>query len=376
MIPPSYFTVQVAFAPLPPPWFHALREIEVETATGRASILRLHFDLSRNAFGDFDVLAIDPFRPLVPITIRVAAGPGIPLAVVNGFVADGQMGVSNAPGQSTYEVVAMDALGTVMAHVDVPFTWPNMSDDQIAAAIFGRYGMIPVVAPAPPLRTMLDTTSTQNRTDAAYLHQLAARNGFSLYVQPEPLSGRDMGHFHPPMVPPLPPQGVLSVDFGTQTNLNSFSVRNDMLGPTGVVGAVTDPRTRAPIPVVAPAAAEMPMGMEPTLSRIVPPPVESDMGRDAASPAEAQYQAMQRATQSARTIRATAEIDGLKFGRPLFAGVPVLVRGAGRQNSGLYFVESVTHRISRDAYTQSVGLWRNAVGLTGAEVFVDPLAVA
>ena len=51
-------------------------------------------------------------------------------------------------------------------------------------------------------------------------------------------------------------------------------------------------------------------------------------------------------------------------------------RGAGRQHSGLYYVESVTHRISRDEYKQSVGLWRNAVGLTGAEVFVDPFAAA
>lgn len=374
MVPPAYFVVQVGFAPLPPPWFHALREIEIETATGRASIFRLHFDLSRNAFGDFDALAIDLFRPLVPVTIRISAGPGIPLTVINGFVADGQTSVSNEPGASTFEVVGMDALGTVMSHVDVPFTWPNMSDDVIATSIFGRYGMIPVVTPAPQFRTMLDTTSTQRGTDAAYLQQLARRNGYSVYVQPEPISGRDMGHFHPPMVPPLPPQGVLSIDFGAQTNLDSFSVRNDMLSPTGVVGAMPDPRSRASIPVVAPVAAEMPMGLEPALSRIVPPPIDSSFGGDAASPAEAQYHATQRATSSARTIRANAVVDGLKFARPLFAGMPVLVRGAGRQNSGLYFVDSVTHKISRDEYTQSVGLWRNAVGLTGAEVFVDPLA--
>jgi hypothetical protein len=52
----------------------------------------------------------------------------------------------------------------------------------------------------------------------------------------------------------------------------------------------------------------------------------------------------------------------------------VLVRGAGRLHSGLYYVQSVTHRITRDRYTQSFSAWRNAVGLTGAEVFFDPLA--
>jgi hypothetical protein len=49
------------------------------------------------------------------------------------------------------------------------------------------------------------------------------------------------------------------------------------------------------------------------------------------------------------------------------------VRGAGQQNSGLYYVKSVTHRISRDDYSQSFTASRNAVGLTGTEVFIDPL---
>lgn len=376
MIFPTYFRVEVGFAPLPPPWFTALREIEVETAVGQASIFRLHFELSRNAFGDFDALALDLFAPLMPVSISISAGPGVPLTIINGRVADGQLGVTNTPGTSTYEVVGMDVLGTAMAQQQAPFPWTNMSDDQIAASIFGSHGLVPVVIPTPPLRIEPETATVQRGSDANFLQQLAQRNGYALYVQPEPVSGRDVGHFHPPLTPPLPPQGVLSIDFGARTNLDSLNVSNDMLQPSGVMGSKIDPRSGVPVPVVAPAAAEMPMGLQPALSRIVPPPVERIHDTDADGPAEAQYQALQRATASARAIRATAEVDGVKFARPLFAGVPVLVRGAGRQHSGLYYVESVTHRISRDEYKQSVGLWRNAVGLTGAEVFVDPFAAA
>ena len=64
---PSFFTVQVAFAPLPPPYMFALRQIEVECSIERASIFRLHFDLSRTMLGDWDLLQFDIFRPLVPI---------------------------------------------------------------------------------------------------------------------------------------------------------------------------------------------------------------------------------------------------------------------------------------------------------------------
>ncbi|CAN7553343.1 phage late control D family protein [Mesorhizobium sp. LjNodule214] len=370
---PSFFTVQVAMAPMPVMFFQALREIEVETSVGRASMFRLHFDLSRNIFGDFDALAFDIFRPLIPITIRISAGFGIPQALINGYVKDAQLSAANQPGASRLEVVGMDALGTIMAHIQQPFTWPNLPDSVAATAIFGKYAMVPNVFPTPPLRTILDTTSNQRDYDATYLFQLAARNNYELYVQPDPVIGLDIGHFHPPLTF-MPPQGVLSIDFGTQTNLNNFSASNDMLRPTSVVGVTTDPHTRAPIPSVAPVSTELPMGLEPALNRIIPPPITRPAATDAASPAEAQAQAFARASSSSRAITANGEVDGLKYSRALLAGLPVLVRGAGRQNSGLYYVQSVTHRISRDNYTQTFSAWRNAVGLTGAEVFFDPLA--
>lgn len=370
---PAYFTVQVAFAPLPILFMQALREIEVQTSVGQASIFRLHFDLSRNSFGDFDALAVDIFRPLLPITIRVSVGPGLPQALINGYVKDAQLGSRNQPGASTLEVVGMDALATLMAHIQQPFTWPNMPDSVVATAIFGKYAIIPTVVPTPPVRTMLDTTTTQRVNDSVYLQQLARRNSYELYIQPDPILGRDFGHFHPPLTS-VPPQGVLSIDFGTQTNLLDFSVANDMLRPTSVVAVSSDPRTRAPVPAFAPVSTELPMGLEPTLNRILPPPIERPAGTDAASPTEVQSQALARATQSSRAVQANGQVDGLKYRRPLLAGLPVLVRGAGRQMSGLYYVTSVTHRVNRDGYTQSFSAWRNAVGLTGAEVFIDPLA--
>jgi len=373
---PAYFTVQVALAPLPISFMQALREIEVETSIGQASMFRLHFELSRNGAGDFDATAIDLFRPLVPVRVSVSAGLGLPQTIINGYVNDARVGVRNEPGASTLEVVGMDALGTLMAHVEQPFTWPNLPDSTIAAAIFGKYAILPVApVPTPPLRTMIDTTTTQRANDAVYLRQLASRNAYELYIQPDPVAGIDAGHFHPPLTL-APPQGVLSIDFGRQTNLIDFGVSNDMLAPTSVAALSSEPRTRAPIPAFAPASTELPMGLEPTLSRIVPPPVERPAGTDAASPAEMQAQALARATGTSRAVRADGEADGLKYKRLLLAGLPVLVRGAGRQMSGLYYVTRVTHRISRDAYTQRFAAWRNAVGLTGTEVFIDPLAGA
>jgi hypothetical protein len=374
---PSFFMVQLAMAPLPPHLTSALSDIEVETSIDEAAMFRLHFNLSRTMLGDFDALAIDLFRPLLPIRVSLSFGLGLPVTLINGYIRDTQLSAGATPGTSRLEVTGADALATTMQHIVQPFTWPNMPDSSIAAAIFGRYGMVPVTLPTPPTRTMRDTTSTQTVSDHAFLRQLADFHRYKLYIQPDPIAGVDMGYFRPvSSMILLPPQGVLSIDFGSQSNLTDFRVDNRMLQPAARVGLVTDPTTRVPVPVVAPVAAEPPMGLEPNLARIIPPPIHREPESDAANVAETLLRMTATVTESAHSVTAQGEVDGLKYARPLFPGLPVMVRGAGRQNSGAYLVTSVSHRISRDGYSQSFSALRNAVGLTGAELFVDPLAPA
>ncbi len=75
---PSFFIVQVLKAPLPLPYVEALESSEVECSTDRASILRLRFSLSRNWLGDWDLLMVDLFRPMLPVTVRLAFGSFVP----------------------------------------------------------------------------------------------------------------------------------------------------------------------------------------------------------------------------------------------------------------------------------------------------------
>lgn len=372
---PSFYMVQMAFAPLPPFIANALTEIEVETSIDSAAMFRLHFDLSKTAIGDYDALIVDLFRPLVPIRISLSFGLGLPMTIVNGYIRDVRLTASNAPGGSRLEVTGADAMGTLMGHIQVPMPWPNVPDSTIVTAIFGKYAIAPLVVPTPPTRTILDTVTTQQTRDNAFVRQIASFHNYEVFTRPDPIAGFELGIFSPmSALIMLPPQGVLSIDFGSQTNLTGFQVFNQMLRPKTLIGVMPEPNTRAPIPVIAPVAAEMPMGLEPSLARIIPPPIEVTGASDAANVAERTLQAFAEVTASARTVRASGELDGIKFARPLMPGLPVLVRGAGRQHSGLYLVTSVSHRMSRDGYTQGFEAIRNAVGLTGAEIFLDPLA--
>ncbi|SAL80251.1 Phage late control gene D protein (GPD) [Caballeronia peredens] len=375
---PSFFLVSVMKAPLPLPFVEALESVEVECSTDAASILRLRFSLSRNGFGDWDLQTFDLFRPMLPVSIRLAAGSIVPETLVNGFVRETRLHNAERPGRSTLEVVALDATATVMNHIEQPFPYPNQPDSVIAMQLFSRYAMIAsplTVWPTLPTRTILDIQTTVRSPDIRYLRRAARLQGYELYVQPEPLSGIDVGHFHPPFLS-LPPQGVLSVDFGAATNLAEFQVAYDALRPTMALGIALDPRTKAPIPAVAPLSTDFPMALEPATLRVLPPAITRPTMRDAANPAEAIAQARSLANRSARAIKGSGTVDGLKFGRILRPGLPVAVRGAGMQHSGNYYVTKVSHRIERSRWEQRFEAWRNGVGLTGAELFIDPLATA
>ena len=369
---PTFYTVQVAFAPLPYPYLSALQSIEIETSTEAPAMFRLRFELSKTPFGDWDVLQFDIFRPLVPIKVSVFLGSR-PETIVNGYLNEARLDNRSQPGASVLEVVGMDATATLMALQEQPFPWPNLPDSAIAATVFGKYAIVPNSLPTPSARTVLDVTTTQRTTDIRVLQRMAERNAYECYVQPDPILGMDVGHFHPAQLL-MPPQAVLSTDFGLATNLESFDVSYGMLRPTSALAVALDPATRTPMPGIAAAALEPPLGLEPTLSRTLVPPVVRPAGTDAANAAEVLAMAQSIANRSSRCIEGSGEVDGLRIGRVLRPGLPVTVRGAGRLHSGSYYVTSVNHSLSTERYTQSFRAWRNAVGLTGAELFIDPFA--
>jgi hypothetical protein len=372
---PVFFLVRIGVAPLPAPLLRALEGIDAECSVDAASILRLRFRLARNRIGDWDPPIADIFRPNLPLSVAVGAGLPIPEVVMNGFVREVRQQGGGAQQGTVAEVVALDASATLMTLVEQPRPHPNLDPATIAATILARYAIRPAPLPVAPTRTTLDTTTIQRGTDARLLRQMARALAYEFYLQPDPITGLDVGHFHPPLTA-VPPQGVLSVDFGAASNLFDFQVGYDMGAPVAAVSVGVDPRSGAPVPAPAMASLQPPEGLEPTLARAMPPPIRRPTARDAANPAELLRQNQAIVDRASRAITGGGSVDALKYGRMLRPGLPVLIRGAGRAHSGSWYVTTVSHGISTGAWTQSFRATRNALGLTGAEVFLDPLAAA
>jgi hypothetical protein len=60
-------------------------------------------------------------------------------------------------------------------------------------------------------------------------------------------------------------------------------------------------------------------------------------------------------------ISASGSLDVVRYGRPLRSRMLVGVRGAGLAYDGMYYVNSVTHKIKRGEYKQSFTLSRDGL---------------
>lgn len=361
------YTLLLGHAPVPPPLVEAVQEITIETSIEQASVLRVRFGITKTTIGDWSVLELDPFRPLTPLGVRVQQGTSPPEAVMNGFVTHHQVTYADEPGGSSLEVTAMDAT-LLMNMTEKVTSWANMPDGAIAAQIFGQNALIPKVDTGSPVLTEPEGTTIQRGTDIRFLERLARRNGFDCYVQPEPLTGLDVGHFHGRELVGMP-QAVLSVSFGQDTNVSGFGVRYDAAKPTTAIATQLDARTKAPQPGLAPASLLSPLGLEPVLLRGGTPgtvrPVETGVTQsgDLRSLAQGIVDRSTWAVACEGTVGADVGV--------LRPGGLVAIRGAGRMHNGNWFVTRVRHTISTGRYEQHFEAQRNAIGETGAEVYLE-----
>lgn len=366
------YTLTIAGTPASAELLAAVRDIEVEDHAELADMLRLKLAVAvREDGAAWDVLDEDLFARLTKLRIDVTVGSRrVPL--IEAYVIETRSEFSNTPGESVLEVVAMDPTSLMNLEEKVR-AWPDMADSDIASTIFGEYGFTLQVDQTQPTRQELDRTVMQRGTDIQFLRELAERNGYECYVELNEGSGEVEGHFHASRNDDSP-QGVLSVNMGTATNVNQFNANYDMLSPVTAEARNVDVGNQSDQDANIDSQADE-LGEQAATTPDQPRRVlVANTGL--ADTGELQTYAQAVVDRAAWAIRAEGELSTVTYGDVLRAKRPVNVRGAGRQFSGTYYVEKVLHRLSDDGHTQSFTLRRNATGITGREEFTDNQAVA
>lgn len=368
-MPGINYTVQINDAPASAEVLDAVREIQVENNSGMAGIFRLRLAIGMSDGGDWTVIEDDPFQPLTPVSIGIQAGTGLSEPLINGYVTSQQILLSNEPGRSMLEIIGMDP--TVLMNLEEKVTaWPDMSDSDIAAVIFEQYGFVTDIDQTQPVRQENEITTIQRGSDIRFLRRLAERSGFECYVESDPVTNIMTGHFHRPRLQDRA-QDVLSINFGKDTNVTSFSARYDMLQPTTAQASEVEIGSKSVQNAQAQTISENKLGREGTLERIQRQTVVLPAQRGLSNTGELQTLCQAVVDRSAWAIIAEGELDTAVYENILRASRTVNVRGAGNLFSGTYFVNKVLHNITGDTYSQRFELRKNAVGLTGTENFIN-----
>ena len=188
------------------------------------------------------------------------------------------------------------------------------------------------------------------------LRDRAKANGYELYVRKGKL------YIKPPQLDE-DPQPSIMVYAGARTNCLRFSVTHDGHRPdeVGVIrlaetGTELERETLTPDLTVLGKNAATSEG-----AGLVP--FNWQMQRPAGSSMEeAMARAQAKANENAWKIKADGELDGTRYGHVLLTHKVVGVYGVGDTNSGLYYVDAVSHSFNQDGYRQSFKLLRNATG--------------
>jgi phage protein D len=373
MATPISYSLKVAGQPADPQLIDAIRTVEVEDHARLADVARLRVATAIADRGaSWSVLDEPICDRLANVKIAVRLGGESETPLIDGYVMDVRAELSANPARSTIEIVVMDA--TVLMDLEEKVkAWPDQSDSAIATSVFGDYSFDTDVASTQLVRQANDVTVMQRETDIRLLNRLAERNGFECYVDVAD-RGQTVGHFGPPTLQESP-QAVLSVNMGTETTLDGFSLRYDMLSATQASASGIDVQDASAQPARTQSASLHDQGDTSTVASDRPR-VRLLTPRGLSRTDELQTLTQAAVDRSAFAITAEGLVNAAVLGQALRAKKPVLVRGAGRRFSGQFYVERVLHRFDANGYQQRVTLKRNAAGVLRQDDFTEDDSVA
>ena len=379
--------------------------LSIEEAVGMATMLRLQLVSSLQGDGTWSHIQDDQLALYTNVTAEIGFSGGQGLAgalgsaasaisgalggssggddglipVFDGYITEVKIGLSSEPDSSTIEVSAMDT-SVLMSLEEKVATWDNMSDSDIVQQIVSAYGVTVQADSTATVHQDNDTTVVQRASDLEFVRTLAARNGMEFYFETDPSSGDVVAYLRQPALTGTP-QPDLSVQFGDQSNLKSFSAVLNGQRPLSVKAQQTDVRSASPNSAQVSDTQLSKLGATdgnsmiggPLSSLVTPQDTQAQMLLLAVPTSDAtELHTIAQAVrdEAAWIITATGEVNTDAYQSVLRPHRVVLIKGAGTPYSGKYYVSRVSHEMKTDgSYSQTFEAWRNARDVDGSEDF-------
>jgi len=378
--------------------------LRVEENTGAANAFQLQMQSTQASDGTWSYIEDPRFAPFTPVSIQMGftAAGGLAGAlgaaagaigggaiggggndglvpVFDGYVTSVRFDSGSEPGSTTIEVAGLDT-SVLMSLEEKVAIFQNMSDSGIAQQILGAYGVTVQADSTATVHQDTDTTVVQRTTDARFVRELAQRNGLEFYMETDPTSSDITAYFQAPQLDGTP-QNDLAIQFGDQSNLLHLSAHVSGQRPLAVKVVQIDVASNSANSAQVTDTLLDTLGANdtnaligaPLDSLVTPADTQAQMlilGPPTSDPTEQQTIAQAVRDDAGWFVAASGEINSDAYGSVLRPHRTVLVKGAGKNYSGMYYVTHVTHEMSGSGtYSQKFEAIRNALGLDGSEQF-------
>ena len=372
-----------------PDLYTAVSSLEVEESMDLPGAVQLNVPVGTSASGDLTYVSDSRFQPMANLAVVVtpAAGSaaGSPAAslgqaasalgvggsggsssqcIFDGYILSHKLHLETGNANSTLAVWGQDSSWMMNLTENVK-EWVDVTDADVANAIFGNYGITPSsdnTADDSPSHTESGHSLMQRGSDIQFLRTLARRNGKFCRVACADQPGKRTGYFAKPKLDGTP-AAVLSLNDLQAWTVSALDLSWDATLPTGVVArqALFTDSDENGVSADTSDSGLAPMGSR-GLAALTGKPMTVYVSAPVDSGGELSLRATSLLRESGWFVRCEGEADLARLGVVLRAGTIVSVIGIGTLNSGSYLVWSVRHTITADAHKMKFVLVRNAVG--------------
>jgi phage protein D len=364
-----------------------LVSVDVEESMDLPAAIQLSAPLARSADGDFTYINDARFAPMANLAVVATPASGGAAGALGGAVGSvaAALGGSSAPAAQCIfdgyvlsqkihlETGATKSLLTVwgqdaswlMNTTEKTREWIDLTDGDVAAAIFAEYGVTPDAGNSDddsPSHTEDGHSLMQRGSDIQFLRMLARRNGKLCRVACTDTPGQRTGYFAKPSLDG-DPAVTISLNDPQNWTISALDLDWDATRPTAVVarqalftdadpsGASAD-TSDSGLTLLGDRGLGDFTGQAMTV--LLTAPVD-DAG-------ELTLRAQSVLREADWFVRCEGEADVERLGMVLRAGMLVSLDGIGAVHSGNYLVWSVHHHITQQSHAMKFTLVRNAVG--------------
>jgi phage protein D len=364
--------------------------VDVEESMDLPGAIEIVMTLARSSSGDLTYVSDPRFAPLASVSVvATAAGGAAGVAggavgaagaalgggaasntqcIFDGYVLSQKMHLETGTTNSKLTVWGQDA-SWLMNLTEKAKEWMDVTDADVAAAIFGDYGITPAdenTQEDSPSHTEDTHSLMQRGSDIQFLRTLARRNGKVCRVTCADKPGVRTGYFAAPQLDGDP---VLTITLNDPTNwtVNALDLEWDVTRPTSVVArqALFSDDSSGGVSGDTSDSGLTTLGDQ-DLATFAGQPMTVMLAAPVDSAGELTLRAEAVLRDADWFVRCEGDADVERLGMVLRAGMVVSLAGIGAMHSGEYLVWSVRHRITQQAHTMKFTLVRNAVGTASA----------